>query len=44
MSREHHEIVAATLRRNAGEACELLAQHYGRTARMIEQSLGSPGV
>jgi DNA-binding GntR family transcriptional regulator len=40
VSREHHEIVAATLERDAAQACELLAQHYARTARMIEESLG----
>ncbi|OWT64140.1 GntR family transcriptional regulator [Candidimonas nitroreducens] len=40
VSREHHEIVAATLQRDAGQACGLLAQHYSRTAQLIEQSLG----
>ena len=39
VSKEHHEIVEATLKRNADQAVALLAEHYNRTTRLIEASL-----
>ena len=39
VSKEHHEIVEATLRRDADQAVALLAEHYNRTTRLIETSL-----
>lgn len=39
VSREHREIVEATLNRDALQATALLAQHYARTTRLIEASL-----
>ena len=44
VSHEHHEIVDATLKRDADLAVSLLAQHYKRTTQLIEASLvGQPG-
>ena len=39
VSKEHHEIVAAALKRDAKLAVELLTEHYNRTARRIEETL-----
>lgn len=39
VSQEHHEIVDATLKRDADLATKLLAEHYNRTTRLIEASL-----
>lgn len=39
VSKEHHAIVDATLRRAKSEATALLAEHYDSTARRIEASL-----
>jgi len=42
VSKEHHEIVQATLSRDADRATTLLADHYSRTTRLIEASLSQP--
>ena len=39
VSKEHHEIVEATLKRDADRAIALLTEHYSRTTRLIEASL-----
>lgn len=39
VSKEHHEIVDATLRRETDLAVSLLAEHYNRTTQLIEASL-----
>jgi len=42
VSREHHEIVDATLRRDRAKAVALLTEHYDKTARLIAASLAGP--
>lgn len=39
VSKEHHEIVDAALKRDADLAVALLTEHYARTTRLIEASL-----
>jgi len=39
VSREHHEIVEATVKRNADLAVALLTEHYNRTTDLIAKSL-----
>lgn len=42
VSKEHHAIVDATLRRDKDTAVALLAEHYDSTARLIETALTTP--
>lgn len=39
VSKEHHEIVEAALKRDVDRAAALLADHYNRTTQLIETSL-----
>src|SRR5690606_22133241 len=38
VSKEHHEIVDATVKRNADLAVDLLTEHYNRTTNFIARS------